>query len=169
MTDTQKMRVLDEVQIDQKIRRIAYQIFENNFEEKSLFIAGVQGPGYVLAQMIKNQLEEISDINIGLLQIEIDKMTPSKSDIRIDGNLSEVKDKVVLLVDDVQHTGKTFTYGIRPFLNIKVKKIEVAVLVNRAHTAFPITPTYTGYELSTTINDHIHVVLEDGKKGVYLQ
>ena len=169
MTDTEKMRVLDEAQIDQKIKRIAYQIFENNFEEKSIFIAGVQGPGYVLGEKIKKQLEKISKIKVGLLQIEIDKMSPSKSDIKIDGDLSEVKNKVVLLVDDVQHTGKTFAYSLRPFLNIKVKKIEVAVLVNRAHTSFPIAPTYTGYELSTTINDHIHVVLDDGKKGVYLQ
>jgi pyrimidine operon attenuation protein/uracil phosphoribosyltransferase len=169
MTVTQKMRVLDEAQIDQKIKRIAYQIFENNFEEKTIFIAGIQGPGYVLGKKIKNQLEKISNINVELMQIEIDKMSPSQSDIKIDGDLSEVKNKVVLLVDDVQHTGKTFAYSLRPFLNIKVKKIEVAVLVNRAHTSFPVAPTYTGYELSTTINDHIHVVLDDGKKGVYLQ
>ena len=169
MTLTENMLILDEIQIDQKIRRIAYEILENNFEEKVLYIAGIQGPGYVLAEKIKTELEKISDIEVELLKLAIDKQSPTQNEIEIDGALSTVKNKVVLLVDDVQHTGKTFAYSLRPFLNIKVKKIEIAVLVNRAHTSFPIAPTYTGYELSTTINDHIHVLLEDGKKGVYLQ
>ena len=169
MTDTENMLILDESQVDQKIRRIAYQIYENNFEENKIFIAGIQGPGYVLAEKIKAQLVQISEIEVELVCIEIDKKSPSQNDIRIDMDLSAVKNKVILLVDDVQHTGKTFAYSMRPFLNIRVKKIEVAVLVNRSHTAFPIAPTYTGYELSTTINEHIHVVLDDGKKGVYLQ
>ncbi len=169
MNDTDSLLVLDEVQIDQKIKRIAYEILENNFDEKVIYVAGIKGPGFKLSKKIKKELEKISDISIELLQVEIDKESPTQNDIRIEGDMSAVRNKVVLLVDDVQHTGKTFAYSMRPFLNISVKRIEVAVLVNRAHTEFPVAPTYTGYELSTTINDHIHVVLEEGKKGVYLQ
>ena len=169
MAEIESVLILDEGQIDQKIRRIAYQIYENNFEEKKLFIAGIQGPGCVLAEMIKAQLEEISDLEIEILEIEIDKTHPSQNDINIDADLTRLKNKVILLVDDVQHTGKTFAYSMRPFLNIKVKKIEVAVVVNRAHTSFPVAPTYTGYELSTTLSDHIRVNLDKGKKGVFLQ
>lgn len=169
MKATENMLILDEAQIDQKILRIAYEIFENNFEEKKIFIAGIEGPGFVLAEKLKTQLEKISDFEVELLKVEIDKSAPSQNDIKLDIDLKDLNNKVIILVDDVQHTGKTFAYSMRPFLNTKVKKIEVAVLVNRAHTTFPIAPTYTGYELSTTINDHIHVVLDDGKKGVYLQ
>lgn len=169
MTTTEKDLILDESQVDQKIRRIAYEIYENNFDEKKIYIAGVLGPGYVLAKKIKKDLKKISEIEVELLKIMIDKENPSKNEIILDTDLKEVQNKVVILVDDVQYTGKTFAYSMRPFLNIKVKKIEVAVLVNRAHPAFPIAPTYTGYELSTTIHDHIQVVLDDGKKGVYLQ
>ena len=169
MKTAENLLILDEAQIDQKILRIAYQIFENNFEEKKIFIAGIQGPGFVLAKKIKKQLEKISEIEVELLKVEIDKSAPSQNEIKLDMDLNGLENKVIILVDDVQHTGKTFAYGMRPFLNIKVKKIEVAVLVNRAHTTFPIAPTYTGYELSTTINDHIHVILDDGKKGVFLQ
>ena len=71
------------------------------------------------------------------------------------------------MVDDVLHTGKTVAYSLKPFLNKKIKKIEVAVLVDRSHTAFPIKATYIGYELSTTLSDNIQVNL-DGDKGVYL-
>ena len=64
-------------------------------------------------------------------------------------------------------TGKTIAYGLKPFLSKKIKKIEVAVLVDRSHTAFPIKATYIGYGLSTTLSDNIQVTLK-GKKGVYL-
>ncbi len=67
-----------------------------------------------------------------------------------------------------EHTGKTLAYGMRPFLETEVKSIEVAVLVNRSHTIFPIHPNYTGYELATTITEHVEVTL--GKEAsVYLK
>jgi pyrimidine operon attenuation protein/uracil phosphoribosyltransferase len=70
-------------------------------------------------------------------------------------------------VDDVLNTGRTLVYGLKPFLNIEVKKIETAVLVNRSHGLFPVYPQYTGFQLTTTINDHVEVNL--GKEsGVYL-
>jgi len=160
--------ILDEGQVDQKIRRIAYQVYENNFGEKIIYIAGIIGAGYVLASKLKEELEKISPIKAHLIKIDLNKQAPARDEINIDFDLTTINNKVILLVDDVLNTGKTFAYGMRPFLNIKVKKIEVAVLVNRAHSSFPVAPTYTGYELSTTLDEHINVVLEEGKKGVYL-
>ena len=161
-------QVLDPAQVKQKVRRMAFEIYENNFKEKRLFIAGIVGGGYTLAKRLKKDLEKISPLEAELLKIHLDKSTPSRGDISIDGDLDQVKGHVVVMVDDVQHTGKTFTYGMRPFLNTKVKKIEVAVLVNRAHPQFPVSPTYTGYELSTTLDEHVDVVLAKGKQGVFL-
>jgi len=160
--------ILDQIQVNQKIKRMAYEIYENNFKEKKLFLAGIEGGGYMLSKMLKSQLDKISPIETQLLKIKLDKSAPSLSEIKIDGELSKVKNHVVIMVDDVQNTGKTFTYGMRPFLNIKVKKIEVVVLVNRDHSQFPVAPTYTGYELSTTLDEHIKVILKEGKKEVYL-
>jgi pyrimidine operon attenuation protein/uracil phosphoribosyltransferase len=71
-------------------------------------------------------------------------------------------------VDDVLHTGKTFLHSLRPFLDVDVKKIETVALVNRSHKLFPISADYTGYELSTTLNDRIEVLLDSEKFGVYL-
>ena len=79
-----------------------------------------------------------------------------------------LRKKCIIIVDDVLNTGRTFAYGLKPFLNIEVKKIETAVLVNRSHTLFPIYPQYTGYELATTIRDHVEVIL--GKEtAVYIR
>ncbi len=78
------------------------------------------------------------------------KLLLSKSEIKLDCDLKELKKKCIIMVDDVLNTGRTFAYGMKPFLTIEVKKIETAVLVNRSHTLFPIYPQYTGYELATT-------------------
>jgi pyrimidine operon attenuation protein/uracil phosphoribosyltransferase len=99
--------------------------------------------------------------------VSLNKFSSEQSKVNIDKAEKEFKKKCVLLVDDVLNTGRTLAYAMKPFFEVGVKKIEVAVLVNRSHTLFPIMPTYAGYELSTTLKDHVEVVL--GKKSsVYL-
>jgi pyrimidine operon attenuation protein/uracil phosphoribosyltransferase len=161
-------RVLDAVTVNQKITRIAYEIFENNFKEKSIIIAGIDGQGFILARQIASELGKISPLQIRIVKVSLDKFSPQQSEVKLDADNKDIKKKCIVLVDDVLNTGRTLAYGIKPFLNTEVKKIEVAVLVNRSNTLFPITPTYTGYELATTLSDHVEVVL--GKNAaVYLK
>jgi pyrimidine operon attenuation protein/uracil phosphoribosyltransferase len=163
----EKSLILDSRQVKQKIRRMAFEIYEHNFEEKTVIIAGIDGQGYVLAELLAKEIETISPISPKLVKVALDKSAPQQTDVTVDCDLKEVKKKCIVLVDDVLNTGRTLAYGLKPFLSIEVKKIETAVLVNRSHTLFPIYPQYTGYELSTTIKDHVEVRL--GKeKAVYL-
>jgi pyrimidine operon attenuation protein / uracil phosphoribosyltransferase len=165
---TQKNQVLNASQVNQKIKRIAYEIYENNFREKVVVMAGIDGQGYMLAQVLSKELESISQIKSLTVKVSLDKLAPQQSEVVIDVEAKELKKKCIILIDDVLNTGRTLAYGLKPFLDIEVKKIEVAVLVNRSHTVFPILPTYTGYELSTTLTDHVEVIL--GKKAaVYLK
>ena len=155
-------------QVMQKIRRMAFEIYENNFQEKELVIAGVCEKGMRLAELLIAALEDISPIKLNLVKIDLDKVNPMADNITINCDTNALSNKTIILVDDVLNTGKTFAYSMIPILNIKVKKIEVAVLVNRSHTEFPISSNYTGYELSTTLNEHVEVVLNKKKKEVYL-
>ncbi|WP_367397454.1 phosphoribosyltransferase family protein [Chryseosolibacter indicus] len=164
----EKSLILDAPQIKQKIRRMAFEIYEHNFKERSIVIAGIAGQGYVLAKLLAKEVEAISEIKIVLVQVWVDKEAPQQSDVKLDCELKELKKKCIILVDDVLNTGRTFAYGLKPFLNIAVKKIEIAVLVNRSHTLFPIYPQYTGYELATTLTEHVEVVLGKGS-AVYLK
>jgi pyrimidine operon attenuation protein / uracil phosphoribosyltransferase len=160
MSVAEKMnRVLDTAQVQQKITRIAYEIFENNFKEKTIVIAGIDGQGFLLAKQIANELGKISAVQIRIVKVSLDKLAPLQSEVVLDADARDLKKKCVVLVDDVLNTGRTLAYGMKPFLNVEVKKIEVAVLVNRSNTLFPITPTYTGYELATTLTDRVEVVL----------
>lgn len=161
-----KTLILDKRQVKQKIRRMAYEIYEHNFKEKGIVVAGIEGQGYILAKLLAKEVENFSPLEVKLVKISLDKLAPQQGDVKLDCDLRELKKKCIILVDDVLNTGRTFAYGMKPFLTIEVKKIETAVLVNRSHTLFPIYPQYTGYELATTLKDHVEVNLSD--ESVYL-
>jgi pyrimidine operon attenuation protein/uracil phosphoribosyltransferase len=163
----EKNLVLDDGQVKQKIRRMAYQIYENNFPEKTIVLAGIDGQGYGLAQLLGKELQGISSLEVVIVKVVLDKQAHEKSEVTLDMRLEDLRRKPIILIDDVLNSGRTLAYAMKPFLTIEVKKIEVAVLVNRSHPRFPMQPTYTGYELSTTLMEHVEVVL--GKKSaVYL-
>lgn len=165
---TGKSLVLDGNQVIQKIRRIAYEIYENNFSEKTIVLAGIDGQGYALAKILEKELKSISKFTISLVKVSLDKFLPVQSEVSIDVPAKELKKKCIILIDDVLNTGRTLAYALKPFTSSEIKKIEVAVLVNRSHTLFPIVPTYSGYELATTLTDHVEVKL--GKDAsVYLR
>lgn len=162
MTTTEASLILDGTQVHQKIKRMAYEIYENNVREKSITLAGVQGTGFEIAGLLLKELQQISTLKLSLVQVHIDKMAPKAQNVQVEATEKEIARKCIVLVDDVLNTGKTLAYAMLPFLQAEAKKIEVAVLVNRRHPLFPIMPAYTGLELSTTLNEHVEVVL--GKK-----
>ncbi|UII27779.1 phosphoribosyltransferase [Fulvivirga maritima] len=165
----EKSLILTDDQVRQKIKRMAYEIYENNFQEKEIILAGIHSQGYELAKLLQNDLEVIASFKVKLIGLNLDKFAPTQSDISLDCDNASLKNKCIVLIDDVMNTGRTMAYSLKAFLNVKVKKIETAVLVNRSHTQFPISTKYAGYELATTINDHVAVELDKNKKVVYLQ
>ena len=103
--------ILNKKQIDQKINRIAYQILEDNLDEKEVVLAGIWDRGYKLAVRLKKVLQEIAVIKVTLLRVDLEKQN-SKLVAKTDLGESEWKNKVVILVDDVLNSGKTLAYGL---------------------------------------------------------
>lgn len=161
--------ILDKQQIQQKINRIAYQILEDNLEEKELVLAGIWDRGYKLALRLQKVLEEIADIKITLLRIDIERQS-SKLIAKTDLPESNWKNKVVILVDDVLNSGKTLAYGLGVFLNTPHKKIRTVVLVDRSHKIFPIATDFVGLQLATILKEHVDVIMDvEGEEDrVYL-
>ncbi len=161
--------ILDTKQVVQKIKRIAYEIYENNANETEVILAGIYDKGYRFAQLVKQQLQAISPLQVHLVRIDLEKFSPIQSDIHLDCESGFLENKSIILLDDVLNTGRTLAHSLKPFLQISVKKIRVAVIVNRSHTLFPISADYVGYALSTTIQEHIEVKLDnENELGVYL-
>ena len=168
MPETQVL-ILNKQQIEQKINRIAYQILEDNLDEKEIILAGIWDRGYKLAIRLKQVLQDIANFKVTLLRVDLEKQN-SKLVAKTDLPESEWKNKVVILVDDVLNSGKTLAYGLGVFLNTPHKKIRTVVLVDRSHKIFPIATDFVGLELATILKEHVDVVLDvDGEEDrVYL-
>jgi pyrimidine operon attenuation protein/uracil phosphoribosyltransferase len=153
-----RTKVLEQNQIEQKIIRMAWEIYEQNFNESEIVIAGIQSQGYILAQRISKQLTKISSLDVKLIKLELDKKDPLSKEIVVE-NHPQLKDKIVVLVDDVLNSGKTLMYSSKYFLNHEVRKLMTAVLVNRNYRQFPIKANVVGVSLSTTMQEHVTVDL----------
>jgi pyrimidine operon attenuation protein/uracil phosphoribosyltransferase len=165
-----KLLILNQQQIQQKLDRIAYQILEDNFDEEEILIAGILPRGDNIANRLKTILDGIAPFSTKLLTIELDKQSSSLQ-AKINFNVADCSGKVVILVDDVLNSGKTLAYGFGVFLDVPLKKLRTAVLIDRNHKSFPITTDFAGVALSTVIKEHVDVVLdEEGEEdAVYLR
>ncbi|HAE13231.1 MAG: phosphoribosyltransferase [Chitinophagales bacterium] len=164
-------RIADWPQVQQKIKRIAFEIAEDNYDEPEIIVAGIcrNTEGYAMAVKIYDVLKEIVQTKVVLTHIELDKSRPADSPVEMSLSDSDINGKVIILVDDVSNSGRTLLYAMKPFLEHHPKKIQMAVLVERTHKMFPVQPDYVGLSLSTTIQEHITVVISRaGEEGIYL-
>ncbi|BDC97734.1 phosphoribosyltransferase family protein [Persicobacter psychrovividus] len=164
---TAKNKILDRQQVLQKIKRIAFEIYEQNYLEEAIYLAGIPQDGYAFAEMLRAELKNITDIPVELIKINVDKKNLMK-EITLDKAADSLTDKTIIIVDDVMNTGKTFFYALQPFMTVPLKKLQTAVLVNRSHTVYPVAVNFSGYELSTVLSEHIEVDLTKDKESVYL-
>lgn len=168
MADT-PLLILDKAQIQQKINRIAYQILEDNLNEKEIVLAGIWDRGYKFALRLQSKLQEISSLNVMLLRIDLEKQN-SKLVATTDLEETKWKNKVIIIVDDVLNSGRTLAYGLGVFLNTPHKKIRTVVLVDRSHKIFPIATDFVGLKMATVLKEHVDVVMDvpNEEDGVYL-
>lgn len=162
------MKILNESQIRQKIKRLAIQILENNTDSKEIILAGINNKGYGFAEYLKSEIAGFSDLPVILTRIKLNPADPLSREITIDLTPTQLEKKTVIVVDDVANTGRTIFYAMKPILETLPQKLEVAVLVNRMHKSFPIHVDYVGLTLSTTLEENIEVELGGKEWSVVL-
>jgi pyrimidine operon attenuation protein/uracil phosphoribosyltransferase len=145
---------------------MAFEIWERSSEETELTFIGIQQGGLAVAHCLAAALREVSGIKVEVMPMRLDKRDPVRNPPKLDADLSR---KSVVLVDDVANSGKTLFYALGPLTPFKLRSVLIAVLVDRKHKAFPITPDVVGHALSTTLQDHIEVEADGDKVlGAYL-
>lgn len=160
--------LLDQKQIEQKLNRIAYQIYEDNIDESEIILAGIITSGFILAKKIAVILQSISPLKLTLVEVHIDKHSHLQSEIRLSLPQSSFQGKTVILIDDVMNSGKTMMYSLKPFLQADLKKLRTAVLVDRNHKTYPIAADFVGISLATTMHEHIAAIFEGSNESVFL-
>ena len=163
-----KNTILSHKEIEHVIRRIAYQIYESNVDEKELIIAGIESNGFLFAKKIKQDLDKISEIKSTLCKVSIDKKTPTNP-IKTSIAKEAYANKSLVLIDDVLNSGSTLIYGIKHFLDVPLKQFKTAVLVNRNHKKYPVKADFKGISLSTSLFEHVNVNLSKKPYQAYLE
>ena len=156
-----KKLILNNQEALQKINRIAYQIFEDNYSEKEIILVGIAKKGYLFAEKLASTLNEIATFKVTLVKLTIDKDNPIENEAILDADTKVLSNKVIILVDDVLNTGKALIYGVKFLLEHPIKQMSTSVLVDRNHKKYPIGIHYTGLSLSTTLQNHISVEYDD--------
>lgn len=159
--------ILNQEEIKHKIRRIAYQIYESNVDEKEIIIAGIAKNGFILAQKLEKELKDISPIKTVLCEVVLDKKNPLGS-ITTSLAAEHYENKAIILVDDVLNSGTTLIYGVRHFLKVPLKHFKTAVLVDRNHKKYPVKADFKGISLSTSLSETVKVIFEKDKERVEL-
>lgn len=158
--------ILDKESIRMKLERMALEIIENNVEEKSVILVGIEENGTVIARNMEKLLKEFSDLEVQLVNLTLDKKHPGE--IMLSEKV-EATDRVIILVDDVANSGKTILYSLKPFLEYHPKKIQTLALVERTHKIFPVNLDYKGLSVATTLQEHIYVEVQgESVIGAYM-
>lgn len=163
-----KSVILNNQEINNKIRRISFQILEYNSNEKEIILAGITKNGFLFAKKIEAILKEITNTKIILCEVVMNKKNP-QAIITTSLDVKEYENKSLVLVDDVLNSGSTLIYAIKHFLNVPLKQFKTAVLVNRNHKKFPVKADFKGVSLSTSLQEHITVEFNKQESIAYLE
>ncbi|MEX0997662.1 MAG: phosphoribosyltransferase family protein [Flavobacteriaceae bacterium] len=155
----EKDQILDHTKIQHLLKRMAYQIYESNVNESEIILAGIKENGFLLAKKLKKEVEKISPLKVVLCEIVIDKKNPLGA-ISSSISLDEIKNQSIVVIDDVLHSGGTLIHAVKYVLEVPVKQIKTAVLIDRNHKKFPVKADFKGISLSTSMNENVSVIFE---------
>ena len=163
---TNRKYILNKEVAAKKLQRMAYEILENNIDEKKIILAGIPENGSVIAKTIQKILADISSLQTELISISLDKRQPKEIVL---SKQMDFNNEVIIVIDDVVSSGKTLLYSLKSFLDYQPKKIQTLVLVERSYKNFPVRPDYVGLSISTTLQEHIFVEVDGNEvSGAYL-
>ena len=163
-----RSKILNINEINQKLKRLAWQVYEKNSTEKEIIVVGISERGLILAKQLVCRIQEISNIKAKIYHLELDKDNPYNKGVSLNLEEKQYANKVVILVDDVLNSGKTLMYAAKHFLTTRLTSLSILVLVDRNHNRYPIKADYIGLSLATTLQEYINVDLKGADKGVYL-
>lgn len=160
------LKILNDRQIRQKIKRLAIEVLEHHYGEPEIIVAGLNNSGLRFGQLLVEQLLPLlpANMSVTLTRIRLNPANPLEYPPYIEMPAEQIQHKPVIITDDVANTGRTVFYAFQPLLPMLPKRVEVAVLVDRTHKLFPVKADYVGLSLATTLLDDIQVRLSSAEE-----
>ncbi len=165
----EKVKILSPGAAQARLRRIAYEVYENNFGEEDLVVLGIDDRGGFLARELADLLTDISPLKVMLLEARKQDDSGTVALLNEDAP-ANIKGKVVLIVDDVLYSGKTLFHAIAAVMQYEPARVQTAVLIDRGHRNVPVTHDYVGMLLATSLKQHVSVEIsrENSTATAYL-
>ena len=155
--------ILDYTDVENKIQRIGLQILEDNIDRSKIILFGISDNGNLIAEKLIAHITKISQLEIDLIKVNLDNESVFYN------KKFNIKNESVLIIGDVSHSGKTIQLVISNLIQHNPLKIKTSVIVNRDHALFPVKIDYSGLSLSTSVNEHVDVIIDEKKDfRVYL-
>ncbi|MDO8700062.1 MAG: bifunctional pyr operon transcriptional regulator/uracil phosphoribosyltransferase PyrR, partial [Deltaproteobacteria bacterium] len=159
--------IMDQTAIENAVRDIARQILGDCEDAGSLLVLGIRSKGSYLAQRIAVELATAQKrkIEIGEIEIygsgdEIRRFSPADPEA---GPLN-LKDREIVLVDDVIYTGRTVKSALDIiFRSARPKSVRLAVLIDRGHREVPVKPNYVGKHIPSSERERVRVKLREAE------
>ena len=170
MSVTLKATVMDADQIRRSLSRIAHEIIERNRGVEDVVLVGIVSKGDVLAERLAGILTDLERSNVEFGRVNASKhrddrhLRPAGASLP-DSKVPDIDGKVVVLVDDVIHHGRTARAAMDALMDFgRPRAIQLAVLVDRGHRELPIRPDYVGKNVPTADAERVEVLVaeEDG-------
>lgn len=159
--------LLSPTQVTQKLQRIALEIKEKTFGHQKIILVGIAESGLQLAHIIADILLQ-NNSAMEVFSIKVNKPNPLAEPVICSIDKEKLVNSTVILVDDVQNSGRTMIYAVQYFLQFPVYAIQTCVLVDRLHNLFPVSADYVGLSLSTTLKEHVTVTVQKTNVSVTL-
>ena len=165
--------IMDANAMRRSMVRLAHEIIEKNKGTENLVLVGIKTRGEFLARRMTEMINSFESSNVPCVAIDIAPWhdEESKRSQTIEPLGIDVKDKIIVLVDDVLHKGRTVRAAMDGIMHFgRAKEIHLAVLVDRGHRELPIRADYVGKNVPTSEREDIRVRLNeiDGTDGVVL-
>lgn len=164
-----KVQILDHIRIRKIIDRVANQILEHFYNKNEIVIVGIDKQGYLLAQKLHEKLQLICKSELRLFRLKLDKNDPIQKDYEFDGEMDDLENKNIVLVDDVLNSGRTLAYALRFLMRVNVNQIYSMVLIDRFHRRYPVRADFVGMTLSTGLEEHISVNFSNSNSEAFVQ
>ena len=157
------LRILDHNEIFARLKRMAYEIYENNYQQSEMLVIARDQRGGFIAEKLVSFLSELSPIKVTLIDAEVDQ-SESLPGVSLSAELEDLTGKAILVVDDVLYSGFTMLSVVSILLQLEPSTIQTAVLIDRGHRKMPISADYVGLELSTTLHQHVSVRIDEDEE-----
>ena len=147
------VRILDSKQVSAILQRLAFEIYERNFETTSLYLVSTSEKGDVLAAQLATFLKKITSKKIHVLAL-------AEVEAKV------LKKQAVVLVDDVLYSGQTLFQALTKIHPMTPASLQATILIDRGHRRLPLAPTCVGMELATTLKEYVVVKIDKKKEKI---